>query len=122
VGGDDFWVKNAGATYQRAMNLIFHELLGTVVEVYINDVVVKSLGFEGHIEDLWVAFGRMWGYGLRMNPLKCAFGVSVGRFLGFVVHENGIEIDPKKIETINKIKEPTNRTEVQSLLGKVNYL
>jgi hypothetical protein len=46
---------------------------------------------------------------------------SLGGAVGFVVHENGVEIDPKKIETINKIKEPTNRTEVQSLLGKVNY-
>jgi hypothetical protein len=90
------------------MNLTFHELLGTVVEVYIDNVVVKSLGFEGHMDDLWVAFGRMRRYGLRMNPLKCAFVVSAGWFLGFVVHKNGIEIDPKKIETINKIKEPTN--------------
>jgi hypothetical protein len=78
--------------------------------------------FEGHMADLCLAFERMKRYGLRMNPLKCAFGVSAGHFLGFIVNKNGIQIDPKKMDTIKKIKEPTNRMEVQSLLGKVNYL
>jgi hypothetical protein len=61
-------------------------------------------------------------YGLRMNPLKCSFGVSAGHFLGFVVHENGIEVGPKKIETIKRIQTLMCKKEVQSLLGKVNYL
>jgi acetoin utilization deacetylase AcuC-like enzyme len=117
-----FGLKNAGATYQRAMNLIFHELLGIRVEAYIDDVVVMSAGFDSLMSDLHVAFERMQKYMLRMNLLKCVFGVTTGHFLGFVVHENGIEIDPKKIENVRRIKEPTNRTEVQSLLRKVNYL
>jgi hypothetical protein len=57
-----------------------------------------------------------------MNPLKCALGVLVGRCLGFVVHEKGIEIDLKKVEATNKIKAPTCKKEVRSLLEKVNYL
>jgi hypothetical protein len=57
------------------------------LEIYIDDVVVKSADFEGHLADLQLAFERMRKYGLKMNPLKCAFGVSAGRFLGFVVHE-----------------------------------
>jgi hypothetical protein len=57
-----------------------------------------------------------------MNPLKCAFCVSTGRFLGFVLHEKGIEVDPKQIEAIRRIQEPTCTRDVQSLLGKVNYL
>jgi hypothetical protein len=117
-----FGLKNAGATYQRAMNLIFHDLLGIVMEVYIDDVVVKSAGFESHLADLRLTFERMRQYVLKMNPLKCAFGVSAGRFLGFTVHEAGIEVDPKKLETIKKIQEPTCKKDVQSLLGKVNYL
>jgi hypothetical protein len=95
-----FGLKNAGATYQRAMNLIFHDLLEIIMEVYIDDVVIKSAGFDSHMDDLRLAFVRMRKYGLKMNPIKCAFGVSAGRFLGFVVHENGIEVDPKKIEAI----------------------
>jgi hypothetical protein len=57
-----------------------------------------------------------------MNPLKCAFGVSAGKFLGFIVHEKGVEIDPKKIESIKKVQAPTCKKELQRLLGKVNYL
>jgi hypothetical protein len=117
-----FDLKNEGAMYQRVMNLIFHDMLGIILEVYIDDVIVKSFRFEGHMADLHLAFERMRKYELMMNPLKCAFRVSIGRFLGFIVHENGIEIDPKKIDTIRKIKEPTNKTKVQSLLGKLNYL
>jgi hypothetical protein len=117
-----FGLKNAGATYQRAMNLIFHDLLGTVMEVYIDDVVVKSAGFESHLADLRLAFERMRRYGLKMNPLKCAFRVSAGRFLGFIIHEAGIEVDLKKIEAITKIQEPVCKKDVQTLLGKVNYL
>jgi hypothetical protein len=99
-----FGLKNARATYQRAMNLIFHDLVGIIVEVYIDDIVVKSAGLESHLADLHLAFERMRRFGLKMNPLKCAFGVSAGKFLCFIIHENGIEIDPKKIEAIQKFK------------------
>jgi hypothetical protein len=93
-----FDLKNAGAMYQSAMNLIFHDLLRVLVDVDINDVVVKSVGFKEHMTNLKLSLERMKKYGLRMNPLKCAFGVTSGRFLGFVVYEHGIQIDPKKIE------------------------
>ncbi len=69
-----FGLKNAGATYQRTMNLIFHDLLGIILEIYINDIVVKSDGMEGHIANLRLAFERMRRYGLKMNPLKCVGG------------------------------------------------
>ena len=73
MDSNDLRLKNAGATYQRAMNLIFHDLLGVVLEVYIDDVVVKSDGELNHLADLRLAFERMRKYGLKMNPLKCAF-------------------------------------------------
>jgi hypothetical protein len=88
-------LKNAGATYKRAMNLIFHELLGIIVELYIDDVVVKSASLDSYLADLCLAFEKMCPYGLKMNPLKCAFGVSAVKFLGFIIHEHGIEIYPK---------------------------
>jgi hypothetical protein len=92
-----FGLKNAGATYQRAMNLIFHDLLRVLMEVYIDDMVVKSAGFEEHMTNLKLSLKRMKKHGLWMNPLKCTFGVTSGRFLGFIVHEHDIQIDPKKI-------------------------
>jgi hypothetical protein len=117
-----FGLKNAGATYQRAMNLIFHDMLKVLMEVYIDDVVVKLVGFEEHMTDLKLSLERMKMYGLRMNPLKCAFGVTSGRFLGFIVHEHNIQIDPKKIESIGKIGELVCKKDIQKLLGKINYL
>jgi hypothetical protein len=65
-----FGLKNADATYQRAMNLIFHDLLRVLMDVYINDMVVKSVGFEEHMTDLKLSLERMKKYGLQMNPLK----------------------------------------------------
>jgi hypothetical protein len=117
-----FGLNNAGATYQRAMNLIFHDLLRVLMEVYIDNVVVKSVGSKEHMTDLKLSLERMKKYGLRMNPLKCAFEVRLGRFLGFIVHEHSIQISPKKIESIRKIGEPLCKKDVQKLLGKINYL
>ena len=82
-----FGLKNAGATYQRAMNYIFHDLIGKLVEIYIDNVVVKSKSAGGHLEDLRQVLERTRKFGLKMNPKKCAFGVSAGQFLGFLVPE-----------------------------------
>jgi hypothetical protein len=110
-----FGLKNAGATYQRAMNLIFHDLLGVLMEVYIDDMVVMLVGFKEHMTDMKLSLERMKKYGLWMNPLKCTFRVTSGRFLGFIVHEHGIQIDHKKIESIGKIGEPVCKKDVQKL-------
>jgi hypothetical protein len=92
------------------------------MEVYIDDVVVKSVGFEEHMSDLKLSLERMDKYGLWMNPLKCAFRVTSGRFLVFIVHEHGIHIDPKIIESIRKVGEPVCKKDVQKLLDNINYL
>jgi hypothetical protein len=73
-----FGLKNAGATYQRAMNYIFHKLMGRIVEIYIDDVVVKSKGYKEHLADLQETLECARRHGLRMNPNKYAFGVSAG--------------------------------------------
>ena len=117
-----FGLKNAGATYQRAMNFMFHDLIGHLVEIYIDDVMVKSKAVDDHIQDLRDVLERARKYGLKMNPHKCAFGVSAGQFLGFIVHERGIEIGPRSIESIKKIQLPTNKKELQSLIGKINFI
>jgi hypothetical protein len=95
-----FGLKNVSAMYQRAMNLVFHDLLRVLMKVYIDDMVIKSVGFKEHMTDLKLSLERLKKYGLRMNPLKCAFGVTSGRLLRFIVHEHGVQIDPKKIESI----------------------
>jgi hypothetical protein len=104
------------------MNLIFYNLLGAILEVYIDDVVIKLTGFDEHLANLKTTLERMRKYNLKMNPLKCVFGISARKFLGFIVHEKGIEIDPWKVESIRKLGEPTCKHDVQKLLGKINYL
>ena len=108
----NFGLKNAGATYQRAINYIFYKLIGKIVEIYINDVVVKSKGYKEHLGDLWETLECTRKHGLKMNPNKCAFGVSVGQFLGFMVHERGIEIGQKSMKAIHEVVPPTNKTEL----------
>jgi hypothetical protein len=78
-----FGLKNAGATYQRAMNYIFHELIDKIVEIYIDDVVIKSLDHESHLDDVRKTLECTRKHGLKMNPNKCAFGVSAREFLDF---------------------------------------
>ena len=73
-----FGLKNAGATYQRTINYIFHKLIGKIVEIYIDDVVVKSKGYKEHLADLWETLECTRKHGLKMNPNKGTFGVSVG--------------------------------------------
>jgi hypothetical protein len=96
MGCYDFSLKNAGATYQRDMNLFFHDLLGIILEVYIDDVIVKLDSMDGHLADLRLTLERMRRYGLKMDPLKCVFDLSAGKFLGFIIHEHVIEIDPTR--------------------------
>jgi hypothetical protein len=117
-----FGLKNAGATYQRAMNYMFHDLIGKLVEIYIDDVVVKSASAKGHIGDLRRVLERTRMFGLRMNPKKCAFGVSAGQFLGFLVHERGIEIGLKSQEAVKTMVPPTKKKELQQLIGKINFV
>jgi hypothetical protein len=64
-----FGLKNAGATYQRVMNSIFHDMIGKYMEVYIDDIVVKSQDFDDHLKNLEKAFIRMRKHQLKMNPL-----------------------------------------------------
>jgi len=117
-----FGLKNTGATYHRAMNFIFHEFIGTLVEIYIDDVVVKSEDFVKHLADLRKILECTRKHGLKMNPNKCAFGVSAGQFLGFMVHQRGIEISRRSIDAINKVVAPADKTEQQSLIGKINFI
>jgi hypothetical protein len=117
-----FGLKNASATYQRGVNLIFHDLVGIILEIYIDDVVIKSDSMDSHLADLRLALRRMCRYGLKMNPLKCAIGVSTSKLLGFIIHGHGIEIYPKKIESINKVLPPQCKNDMQKIFGKLNYL
>ncbi|XP_059629733.1 uncharacterized protein LOC132272647 [Cornus florida] len=88
----------------------------------IDDVVVKSSAKRQHLEHLKRAFERMRIHKLKMNPLKCAFGVSAGNFLGFLVHKRGIEVDQNKVKAIINARAPANKKQVQRFLSQVGFL
>ena len=109
-----FGLKNAGATYQRAMTAIFHDMMHKEIEDYVDDIVVKSKTRGDHLAILWKVFERCRLYKLRMNPLKCVFGVTAGKFLGFLVHQRGINVDPNKVQAITTMKPPATLTKLKS--------
>ena len=107
-----FGLKNAGATYQRAATTLLHDLVHKEVEVYVDDMIVKSKDGEGYILALRKFFERIQFYKLRLNPKKCTFGVTSGKLLRFMVSQRGIEVNPDKIKAIVEMKPPRTKKEI----------
>ena len=108
-----FGLKNAGATYQRLVIKIFRPLIGKTMEVYIDDMLVKTREHPDHTKHLQETFNLLRTNGMKVNPLKCAFGVSSGKFLGFMVTQRGIEANPIQLRAIMESQPPTTRKGVQ---------
>ena len=117
-----FELKNVGATYQRLMIKIFRPLVGRTVEVYINDIVVKNKTREDHTHHLQKVYHMLRRYDMNMNPSKCAFGVSAGKFLGFMVTQKGTKVSPNQIKVVMEAPAPRNKKELQRLTGKLVVL
>uniref|UniRef100_A0A2N9EPF1 Reverse transcriptase domain-containing protein n=1 Tax=Fagus sylvatica TaxID=28930 RepID=A0A2N9EPF1_FAGSY len=117
-----FGLKNVGATYQRTMTAMFHDMMHREIEDYVDDIVVKSKTREDHFGILKKVFERCQLYKLKMNPLKCAFGVSACKFLGFLVHQRGINVDPTKASATATMKPPTTHKELKNFLRKLSYI
>ena len=117
-----FGLKNAGAIYQRLVNKMFHDQIGKNVEVYVDDMLVKSKEDEDHLADLKETFQMLRRYNMKLNPAKCVFGVSSSKFLGFMVSQRGIEANPDKIKAILEMSPLKTIKEVQSLTGKAAAL
>ena len=114
-----FGLKNAGETYQRLVNHMFHPQIGQNVEVYVDDMLVKSLDEEKHLDDLQETFVTLRQYNMKLNPRKCAFGVSSGKFLRFMISHRRIKANLDKIQVILDMKPPQSIKEVQSLIDRV---
>ena len=112
-----FGLKNTGATYQRLVNHMFCPQIGQNVKVYVDDMLVKSLDEGSHLDNLQETFETLRRYKMKLNPSKCAFEVSSGKFLGFMVSQKGIEANPDKIQAISDMEPPKNIKEVQFLTG-----
>ena len=107
-----FGLKNTGSTYQRMMTRMFESQLVKSIEVYIDDMVVKSKVVSKHVGDLENIFEFLRKHKLRLNTSKCFFGVRLGKFLGCMVTHQGIEVNPDQIKEINNLQPPRNPKEV----------
>ena len=114
-----FGLKNTRATYQRLMKKIFRPHMGKTMEVYIDDMLVKSKERPNHMKHLQEPFDLLFTNDMKLNPLKCAFRVSSGKFLGFMVIQRGIDTNPVQLRAIMESQTPTFRKEVQQLTGRL---
>ena len=106
LAAKDFGLKNAESTYQRMMTKMFEPQLGRSIEVYIDDMVVKSKVVSEHVGNLANIFEILRKHKLHLNASKCSFGVGSGMFLGYMVTHRGIEVNPYQIKAINKLQPP----------------
>nr|KYP33750.1 Transposon Ty3-I Gag-Pol polyprotein [Cajanus cajan] len=107
-----FGLKNAGATYQRLMDKIFSRQIRACLEVYVDDIVIKSNFATDHLKDLKTIFDEVRRHHMRLNPAKCKFGVAGGKFLGFMLSNRGIEANPDKCQAVINMRSPLNVKEI----------
>ncbi|XP_022641636.1 uncharacterized protein LOC111242486 [Vigna radiata var. radiata] len=117
-----FGLKNAGATYQRLMDKVFQQQIGKCMEVYVDDMVVRSRSVEEHRKDLAEVLGQVRRFEMCLNPVKCTFGVRAGKFLGFMLTSRGIEANPDKCMAVLEMRSPRTVKEVQRLVGRLTSL
>ena len=107
-----FGLKNAGVAYHKVVNKMFHKQIGTSMEVYIDDMLVKSVKVVLHFNHLTEAVQVLKDYKMKLNPTKYAFGVTAGKFLGFIVNNHEMEANPEKIRAVLNMRPPANTKEV----------
>ncbi|KAK1557267.1 hypothetical protein Q3G72_021359 [Acer saccharum] len=117
-----FGLKNAGVTYQRLVNKMFARQIGRNMEVYVDDMLTKSVTADRHADDLRETFDVLVKYGMKLNLAKCVFGVPSGRFLGYQVHQRGIDVNPEKIQALARMVSPKTLKDVQKLTGCLESL
>ena len=117
-----FALKNVETTYQRATTTLFHDMTHRDVEVYVDDMIVKSRDKADHLVALQRFFKRTTRFRLRLNPKKCTFGVASEKLLGHIISERGIEVDPEKIWAILDMLAPRTEKEIRGFLGILQYI
>lgn len=117
-----FGLKNARVTYQRMMNKMFTPKIGRNIEVYVDDMIVKSRFAQTHLADLIKTFRTLQEFDMHLNPAKCAFGVSSRKFIGFIIHMRGIDANLEKIQAIIDMQPPRSVKETQCLTGRLTAL
>jgi hypothetical protein len=110
-----FGLKNAGVTYQKAIQKCLKSQIGKNVETYVDDAVVNTTEEDQLITDLTETFANLREFQWKLNPTKCVFGVPFGLLLGFMVGHQGIEANPTKVDAIRNMAKPSNKKDVMKL-------
>jgi len=116
------WFKECWGHLPKGYVTLFHDMIHKEIEVYVDDMIAKSREGENHVQILKKLFERLRKYKLRLNPVKCSFGVKSGKLLGFVVSDKGIEVDPDKVKAIQSMPPPKTEKDVRGFLGRLNYI
>ena len=117
-----FRLKNAGATFQRAMDISFAKEIHDLLVIYLDDLTPFSKYVQEHLKHLRQVFLTYRKYGISLNPKKSLFGLEEGKLLGHIISKDGIRIDPNRIQAILQVLYPRNIKELQAFLGKINFL
>jgi len=117
-----FGLMNAGATFQRAMDIAFSEEKDNKVSIYLDDITTFSKKEEDHLKHLEIFLLKCRRFGISLNLTKIIFVLTTGKLLGHIISEDGIRIDPNRVNAIQKVDLPRSRKEIQSFLGKVNFV
>ena len=117
-----FWLMNVGATFQRTMDLDFVGLKDKFVLIYLDDLTVYSHSHHDHLQHLRKVFLKCRRYGISLNPKKSQFALNEGKLLGHIVSAEGVQIDPVRVEEIQKLSIPRSKRDIQSFLGKINFV
>jgi ribonuclease HI len=117
-----FGLMNVGATFQRAMDFAFRDLIQKIIEIYQDDLTVVSKDRKDHLSHLRIVFERCKKYGISLNPKKSVFGIDEGKLLGHVASQGGVSIDPERVQSIKDVRPPANKKALQSFLGKINFI
>ena len=113
---------NAGATFQRAVDIAFAGEIGNFMVIYVDDITFYSKSDQEHLNHLEKILMKCRKFGISLNPKKSNFTVEEGKFLGHIISKDGIMIDPDRVSAILKVGEPRSKNDIQSFLGQVNFL
>ncbi|GKC64623.1 reverse transcriptase domain-containing protein [Tanacetum coccineum] len=117
-----FGLRNVGATYQRLVDKAFHKQIGRNLEVYVDDLVIKSITEDEIVRDIEETFKSLREINMKLNPKKCTFGVEEGMFLGYKVNSKGLKVCPDKVDVVLSLPSPKCLKYVQKLNGKLASL
>jgi hypothetical protein len=117
-----FGLMNAGATFQRVMDIAFVGEKDNFFLIYLDDITVFSSSHELHLQHLKRKFLKCQKYGISLNPKKSNFSLKEGKLLGHIVSADGVKIDPKRVEAIKNLSLPRSKKDIQSFLGTINFI